>query len=719
MKLFLAKKKNLFFILLLSSIAILSHWIWFNFSSILTYGDWYYWPNEAVKELYYSWGTWLGNLSFGSVNVQLPFNLFMLTWSLIGNLGGSYDTAVKLTFLIPISILSFISPYILSKKIAQDNFISFVAALFYATTTYGIANQLPIQFVYSLVPLLIYFFISALEKNKLVNWLIFVLIYWVGVCYEIRMMYLVSVVLTIYFLFFGFSKLKNYYKNILLSLFFVVGLNIFWFLPIALGGLSNSITTITSRGLFATELLDLPHALTLFNWLWTGGYPDKTFTQQPIIWYFWLIPFIAFSVFISSKNLFHTKEKKLIIFFSIISLLGIFLTKESARPLAHLYYWLYVHLPGFGLFREASKFYLIISVGYLGLISFSLLAMKKVFNKKNAIIFYFTALILILISLINLKPLTTGEIGGLFVARQMPRDYLLVKNNILSKRQEYFRTLWIPRAPRWGFIEDNHPRVSMVDVAYTTWGNLDKNKISSTKYTGAELMVLLLKNSYAKNLISLSSIKYIIIPVEDIANDDDFFIYYGKSRKYYIRQLDKIDYLHKVDIGTKEIVIYENYNYRPHVYATAEKETIYKDLRPMIYDLRYKFINPTEYTFSIKNVSNPFYLNFSESYHPDWKIRIGDFNWMNVLTDKNYFISDKNHLKNDASLNSYYIDPSVVCKVERCKVNKDGSYDISGTLYFAPQSYMYLGLIISGSTLIFVLSYLSFTFIKHIYERKD
>ena len=44
------------------------------------------------------------------------------------------------------------------------------------------------------------------------------------------------------------------------------------------------------------------------------------------------------------------------------------------------------------------------------------------------------------------------------------------------------------------------------------------------------------------------------------------------------------------------------------------------------------------------------------------------------------------------------------------KENQDGSIDLELTLYFKPQSYFYLGIIISGTTLILCLSYLSYTF---------
>jgi hypothetical protein len=103
-----------------------------------------------------------------------------------------------------------------------------------------------------------------------------------------------------------------------------------------------------------------------------------------------------------------------------------------------------------------------------------------------------------------------------------------------------------------------------------------------------------------------------------------------------------------------------------------------------------------------------------------------------VLIKSNYFIDNKNHSKNDAGLNSYLIDPEQVCNVHKvnnvykvgngCVRNLDGSYDITGTLYFKPQSYMYLGLIISGSTLIIIFGYLGFigfNSLKRKYERKN
>ncbi|MBU2632302.1 hypothetical protein KKG52_01170, partial [Patescibacteria group bacterium] len=255
----------------------------------------------------------------------------------------------------------------------------------------------------------------------------------------------------------------------------------------------------------------------------------------------------------------------------------------------------------------------------------------------------------------------------------------------------------------------NHPEISMTSIlpGYDYWNNSLK-AIPVNMYSFAEIMAMALKLENSNNLLDISSVKYVFIPIRDLVNDQDFFVFFGKSRQYYIDQLNKISYLKKIDIGTKEIVVYENKDFRPHIYATAEKETIYKDLRPTIYDVKYKFVNPTEYKVSLKNVKTPFYLNFSESYHPQWNVYLGDFKWYSVLLNKQKAISNKNHFKNDAGLNSYVLDPKSICKQSACVQNKDGSHNINMTLYFAPQSYMYFGGIISLTTLFGVLSYLGY-----------
>ena len=715
---FLKKSK---YILFLIAIALISHLQWFNLNSILNFSDWSYWPTEPVNQLYNSWGTWVNFFNFGSVNIQIPFLFFKSIWSLITNLGFSYDLATKITFLIPIAILGFIAPYILSKKLAENELISFITALFYGTTTYFLIRQtshIPVAFVYALTPLIIYFFIRALEKNKLVNWLIFILIYWISLCYEIRMMYIITFVLFFYFVFFYIPNIKKYWKNILLSILFLISLNMFWLLPTLFGGFSKDISEIANRGLFGNFLFDITHAFALFDSSWTGSYLNMEFIKQPIIWYFWIIPIIAFSSFLLNKN---SRYKKEIIFWGIISLIGIFLTKQAAEPLAGAYLWLYNNFPGFNLFREASKFYLITAVGYTGLLAYTLLLLKENKNKiLNKYLFIGFSVIILLISIFNTKPLITGEIGTMFVPRQIPGDYLIFKDFVL-KQDGFFRTFWTPTDSRWSIFTNQKPKISNVAVIESEWKKNISLEPGYNNLPENKKITEIFKIKGANELFDISSIKYVIVPIRGFTNDDDFFIYYGGSenaniREWYISELDKIEWLKKIDIGTKELVTYENENFRPHIYMTKEQETIYQELPYEKVDFEHK--NPSEYKIHLKNVSGSFYLNFSESYHPDWGVKIGNFNWFSAIFEKNYFLKGEKHIKNNTGLNSFYIDLSSISNDNNCTKNEDGSYNVDLTLYFEPQSYFYLGLTISGITLIGITGYLLYDFKKRKLKNK-
>ena len=65
--------------------------------------------------------------------------------------------------------------------------------------------------------------------------------------------------------------------------------------------------------------------------------------------------------------------------------------------------------------------------------------------------------------------------------------------------------------------------------------------------------------------------------------------------------------------------------------------------------------------------------------------------------------------------NQWTIDPDYIranYPKEYYKENPDGSIDVRMTLYFKPQSYFYLGLIISGTTLLVLIGYLGYDTIR-------
>ncbi|MFZ3383753.1 MAG: hypothetical protein WA144_07510, partial [Candidatus Methanoperedens sp.] len=197
------------------------------------------------------------------------------------------------------------------------------------------------------------------------------------------------------------------------------------------------------------------------------------------------------------------------------------------------------------------------------------------------------------------------------------------------------------------------------------------------------------KNNIADNLLDVSSIKYVVIPIQDIANDDDFFSFYGK-RDYFIQEMRTTNYLNEINIGTKELLLFENKGYLGHFYISSVNQSLEKLDKSKISSVNYEFVTPTEYKISFDSV-DPFYLYFSEAYNPNWAL-VQNSNW---YKDE---LFDETHFKAHGFLNGWYIKPGELTK------NKAGSYEL--TLYFKPQSYFYLGLFLAGTTLIGCFSYL-------------
>ncbi len=715
--------KERFLVLSIVLIALLVNQRWITNFSILTSGDWYSQNLETLRQFLSLPSIWSMNSALGFINVSVSFYPFNFLSGLLARQGITYGFIERVVFMWPIIIALPVFSYLLIKKNIRNSLAAVIGSFAYSYNTYFSlikTGHLTLLMSYALAPLVFLFFQKALEKKRIRYALSAGLFGFIVSFYEFRIFYILCFILFIYFIYYVFFVEKIKRLSGIIKISFLAGLpvfvdlllNLYWLLSLGKTGTLSS-NAIFNRSLFGNEFLNINYAITLFHPFWTGSKP-AIFIMQDIPVYFWLIPIFAF------LGLWLNRKNKNILFFGLIAILGIFLTKQAAHPFLDLYSWLYKYFPGFNAFREASKFYFLIVLGYSVLIAGFVDWLWRNWTNTKFQIFgkYIFIAIIALIFLLNTKPFITGEISTLFVPRETPTDYLVV-NNFILKQNDYFRILWIPVTSRWAVYINNHPIVSAVDTINAEWDFFIKNK-RNDKVTQAELAIDSLTFSRSSNLLNQSSIKYVIIPLEDKVNDDDFFPDYGKPRQYYINELNKINWLKRINIGTKEIVVYENYNYRPHIYITDNQESINKN-QPFT-KIDYKFVNPTKYTFSIKNVSNPFYLNFSEAFNSGWNIRVGSFNWFDVLKNSNYFVDSKNHIKNDAGLNSFYLNPEIVCKQHSCIKNKDGSYDISGTLYFAPQSYMYLGLIISGSTLIIIFGYLGFigfNSLKRKYERKN
>jgi len=711
---------NTIYVVILILFGVITHMEWFNPWSILNDSDWGFWSNESIKELNVSFGAWVNTFNFGSANIQIYFNIFKIIWYLFGMLGFSYDIATKVTFLIPIAIGGFITPYIFIKRIIKDNFIAFLGALFYGTTTYFLLRQtahIPVAFIYMMAPVFINVFIYTIENNKTVNWIWFSLLNLLMIGYELRMVYILYWIILIYWI--AFFKKKylsiNYIKNYIIYGVSFILLNLYWILP-TLEGSTQTIEETANRGLFGGFLFNIKRSITITEASWTGSAPNMDFIPQSIPLYLFIVPVVIMLGLILFKTTKNKIDKRLVIFFGVISLLGIVLTNQESRPFTGLYLWLYNNFPGFSLFREASKFYMITAIGYLGLFSISIKLIKdNLLYTRFKKIYYVLCIILISIFIYNTKPLLNKDIKTMFVSKTVAEDYIVLKDKILSEN-ENFRTFWTPIFSRYGFFSTQSSMISNISYIYELRDifGFDEN------INIEDSLISVYKKEYSDNIFDNSNIKYIVVPLEDSVNDSDFFSYYGGKRNpnirdWYIQELNKIDWLEEKNFGFEELVIYENKDYKNRIYLTQELETIYKKIE----DRKIEFIQvkPTEYKIKINNLKEVEYLNFVEKYDNNWEIRIGDFDWKAALYNKSYFLDEKKHTKSDIGFNSFELSREYIkANFDHSMYyeNPDGSIDLELTLYFRPQSYFYLGIIISIITFTICFGFIGYKF----YNRK-
>jgi hypothetical protein len=710
-------KINYTYFFLIGSILLVYH-KWIFSLEILTSGDWKYIFLETQIEFFNnSFQLWRSSSSMGDVVLDIGQTLTFFTYGVLSKFLG-FDNAIneRLLFFWPVAFVTPISIYILLRRLISHRVAVLIGTLIYTFNNYFLVIQtghFTLMAAYAFAPLVLYIYMLYLEKNKLIIGVSTAMLYFILGSYEPRAAYIVFGILFLYFFYHLFIiknqiTKSNFLKSAFSGLipFIIFGfLNIYWIFPLAkIGSITNN--ELFSRGLYGGELLNVLYSFTLSHPFWTGG-ALKIFTTQPIQFHFWLYPILAiFGLITNSKN-------KHILFFGLITLIGIFLSKQSDIPFIGIYQWLYDNFPGFNAYREASKFFFLTALGYSILIAALFDRLWERWKNKKWQIFakYTLTFITIFAILWNTKPLITGDIGTLFIGRKIPQDFLIVKDFIVDQN-EFFRTVWVPVDSRWSIYTAAHPVISLGNIVDGKWKGYAADESDDPR---TDKILSIMHADKFEYLLDTSSVKYVIISIKTKENEEDW-VGLTYKRDPYVDALNQISHLKKIDIGTKEIEIYENPNFKPHIYLTEEKESlgVYIPFKKVSYNP----VTPTKYTINLDDIRATVFLNFAENYHPKWSLRIGEFNWFEVLSKSDYFLPDEYHTRSETGFNSFAIDPKEVCGKFDCKRNQDGSYDIKLTLFFKPQSYLYLGMIISGSTLAICLSYLLYYGIKKTKKRK-
>lgn len=543
-------------------------WLW---PGIHAGGDWGVLTDATIDDFFSlannaSWQSFSG---WGNAVVELYYFPFYFIRGFFGVFDNSYYLGMLVVYQLPIVIITPVGIYLLLKKFFASEMIVVLASFVYLLNTHFLTLQgehITIAMAYVFLPITLWATIRLIEVGTSQNVAILSILLFFLILHEPRMVY-ITCLFFLPALLFIHTRWRQYATVIIL----IILLSLFWLLPLAKIGMTG-ITELTSRPVWGGEYQSLLHALTTMRNSWTGS-EIKHFSREPVQLYFLILPLLAFG-FLVIRNRQRDIRKYLAYFASIIALLGILLAKQQGVPFVYLYEWLYVNMPGFSLFRESSKFYILINLSYAYLIGYTLFVISNESRKKQS--FFKLAVaggMLIIVFMMTTLPVVTGVLTPLFSVKSESSEYRTF-NEIIENDSEDFRTLIIPSSDRWTTATLNHPRISLSDL-HSLFVENEQIYVEQDYY---QQVFSVLDKKFLDDYLDLLSVKYVVLLPINVKNKENIFEHYGydkdsKIREKYIQKLNSLPFLQKESSDDTSLVIYRNKDYMPRIFTS---DTIFK-----------------------------------------------------------------------------------------------------------------------------------------------
>jgi hypothetical protein len=527
-------------------IGVVTHWQWFVPGYQFRWGDSGGVPAANFPQFGTSFVNWISSTGLGSVNIQPYQSMFYQLWRIASFMGLSFSTTEQLTMLLPMALLSFVSPFLFIRRILRSDVAGFAGALVYGLSTSLLiyeGYEISLGLAFSLLPLTLFAFEVFLRRGSWKTLFGFILIFNVLIYIEVRIAFLAGLLiiwLTITLLGFRNYKFPSIWKFVSAFALLLL-LNAFWVLD-ALTTASGSIASTTGRGIFGNNFINFSHAVTLVSGSWVNGTVNVFFLSHiPLI--MWVVPILAiFGAFAHSKT---DKDSQwpITLFAGAIAVSGILLGKQANPPLSSIFPFFYKHVPGFSLFRTGTDFLIIASLGYAILIgrliassNYSLKSFSGFSNRALAPI----ALACVIVYLAT--PAVDGRIGGLFVHRSEPSG-LSQLASLVESENGFSRILWLPAVPLWSTYSLSHPSVGALDLI-ASGEPLQYN----VPFGVTPEVAALARLSSARGLAILKqfSFQYVVLPPPDTASTGDFYAQWSHPRSFYVAWANQQPWLNKV-----------------------------------------------------------------------------------------------------------------------------------------------------------------------------
>ncbi|MFZ2072731.1 MAG: hypothetical protein WAV10_03580 [Minisyncoccia bacterium] len=398
---------------------------------------------------------------------------------------------------------------------------------------------------------------------------------------------------------------------------------------------------------------------------------------------------IIFRIYILKKLNKNENTNICIFLLLLFFLLFLFFAKGDSPPFGIVMSFLLTEFTFFKMFRDPLKFMLIPSFIYM-------LWLAYLYVYENKI----TLKLLISINILMLLfPFFSSNFFGEFSSYKVPNYYFNFNDYLATVPNSQTNRIFILDSKtdgtnyifNKGYLSANIAKMISTVPTVELFSNGGGNSFSY------------LQNAYKK-------IK---------GTDSDIELYKEMGITHLLRQGDLVDN--------------RDYNYSTKYYSkkTFGKLNLYtimkNQMNPNLYirningsygNFTWTKINPTKYVLSFKNLKGSLNLAFLYTFDQNWKIFQTNQTRQNVfhfLISKPLFDNSHKMILNYANswdLSSEYIKENL--PIHNYKKNLDGSVDIELILYFRPQSYLYIGQIISLAAITFSGLFVIFRTVKKL-----
>ncbi len=346
---------------------------------------------------------------------------------------------------------------------------SWLGVLMYTTNTYALllvgGGQMGVAMAYSLAPLVLKSFIripkqsfTPISQFQISNFKFLIgsgILLAVQVMFDPRIAILTFVAAVLYWVIVLRKKLTVALIWFGMPFVITVILHAYWWIPLLKNPalLGTQFQEATRQAVQYLSFATFSNTLSLLHPNWPENIFGKVSFMRPE---FLVLPLLAFGILLQRKI------SSTAVYFVFLALVGAFLAKGTNEPFGRVYLWLFDNVPGFTLFRDATKFYLFVSLSYAYLVPRTLEAFGEAHKRwKYANL---PVLVFLIFWVFTIREAVGGKLTGTFVPIPVPSEYVRLKDD-LSSEPTRFLTAWYPQKSRFTFESEAHPAVVFTQLS--------------------------------------------------------------------------------------------------------------------------------------------------------------------------------------------------------------------------------------------------------------